>query len=645
MSAIVLTGAVAAHPRRLASAQALISSARPGFLRLVLDPSPELPMSLRTAILAWSSIPEGSTHHLVLEDDATLAPGFVEHAEAAAAAAPHAAIALYANWHSRNGGAVRLAALAGARWAAAASEYTPTVALLLPAQVGAGFADYARAHGGTWPDDVVMSRYLASIGVPTLLTVPSLAEHGNLPSLSGNDFHGLRIAACHGVPAGGAGWADPPRQSPEIVPFFANGMAQCQLRIGQQGRFLSVGISRYTAHLNVDLPACEAAFDAAVRAVPDTVGRLGEAIDLRVLHEFWLAGFVLGVLGRHAHCGADPETLIRNWMNDSSVRKALDTLGPGGLCSSMTADELIAVQPPLAEFGALAVAAGARAEPTAARTPARAHANRPNADRAVVGPAGDPLAGMLAGDLSSRGWRVVAAGDDPAGAGSVQPAAADMLLWVLPLPPPTAPRLDDGPWAAVINRARASRARRIYLLDPTGRWAGWSARVSAGQGPGPVVTCLWLGVPYGPELNSYSQVGVLVDQAMQLRPMTVRRGAAVPLMHAWDIASLVVHLMAEGDPPLPVAERLQRYPVVPVSPERLVDVIRTVVRPVEVRFADAQGSAPAMELDAAGAAVSRCGSLNWAPSVRLAEGIWTVAEWLAFEAPSAVAGDRDESST
>src|SRR5262245_33669581 len=137
MGQIRLSGIVTAHPRRLETAQALMRSTPPGVFDLVLDPSPESPVSLRTAMLAWSSIPSTSTHHLVLEDDAVPVPGFVEHAEAAAASAPDAAIAFYANWNSRNGGAVRLGTLTGARWAPAAAEYTPTVALLLPAEVGA----------------------------------------------------------------------------------------------------------------------------------------------------------------------------------------------------------------------------------------------------------------------------------------------------------------------------------------------------------------------------------------------------------------------------------------------------------------------------------------------------------------------------
>ena len=45
---------------------------------------------------------------------------------------PHAALALFAFWNSRNGAAVRLGALAGARWVPGAGEYTPVAALLLP---------------------------------------------------------------------------------------------------------------------------------------------------------------------------------------------------------------------------------------------------------------------------------------------------------------------------------------------------------------------------------------------------------------------------------------------------------------------------------------------------------------------------------
>ncbi|MEV5778891.1 hypothetical protein AB0L49_48300 [Streptomyces antimycoticus] len=53
-------------------------------------------------------------------------------------------------------------------------------------------APYARRHGDEWHGDVVMARYLSHAGVRTLIAVPHLVQHGDLPSLSGNDFHGLR---------------------------------------------------------------------------------------------------------------------------------------------------------------------------------------------------------------------------------------------------------------------------------------------------------------------------------------------------------------------------------------------------------------------------------------------------------------------
>ncbi|HEY3001773.1 MAG TPA: hypothetical protein VGJ44_05440, partial [Kribbellaceae bacterium] len=195
--AVTLSGAVMTHPRRIEFAQTLLSTTPTGLLRLVADPDPTgPPTALRTAMRAWSEYPSTATHHLVLQDDVVLCRDFFHHARTAIAAAPDAAIAFYAHWNSRNAAAVRLGALTGARWVRATGEYTPTIALALPVEIASGFAGYARRHGDTWPDDVVMSRYLGFLGVPTYLSVPNLVDHANLPSVMRNDYHGPRQAAC-----------------------------------------------------------------------------------------------------------------------------------------------------------------------------------------------------------------------------------------------------------------------------------------------------------------------------------------------------------------------------------------------------------------------------------------------------------------
>jgi hypothetical protein len=620
---IRMSGAVTTHPRRLPVAKALQASAPPGVFDLVLDPSPDAPVSLRTAMLAWSSIPSTSTHHLVLEDDAIPVPGFFEHAKAAAAAAPDVAIAFYANWNSRNGGAVRMGTLAGARWAPAAYEYTPTVALLLPVEVGAGFAAYARKHEDGWADDVVMSRYLADIGVRTLLTVPSLVQHGELPSLSGNDFHGLRWAACRAsLPScTDLEWKAIPEGQLDVVPFFASGLAQCQIRYGVH--FRSVGRARFEPRLGVDSAGCLAAFELASRSIPETMRYLRDTVAPKTVLEFWYAGYVLGVLGRRANQDRDTASLISKWTADPLVRMSVSTLGPGGLCISTAASALLEAQPYLTELGLLALRAGAESGPD------RSALNTGGGVSVVVGPAEQSLAAVLADDLRDRGHRaVLASSGEPA----VGPATT--VVRVAPLPPPDTPVPDDG--------TVPDGVRRVLLLDPTGRWAGCSVTEIPANRSGLTVTRLYLGIPYGPELDGYSQLNSLVGQALRRLPMTVRRESAVPLIHAWDVAALVDRLLST--PPVRGSGRFGTVPA--VSPERLTEVIREMVHPVPVVFeTDPRGDEPEPESPAAFGQ-----GAPW--TVSLAEGIRTVSQWLAYEAgqrpsswnSSACPGQADASS-
>lgn len=654
MGRIRISGIVAAHPRRLGVAQALKRSTPPGAFDLVLDPSPESPVSLRTAMLAWSSIPSTSTHHLVLEDDAVPTPGFIEHAEAAAAAAPNAAIAFYANWNSRNGGAIRMGTLIGARWAPAAAEYTPTVALMLPAEVGAGFAPYAREHGGTWPDDVVMSRYLTHVGVRTLLTVPSLVQHGDLPSLSGNDFHGLRMAACHARLPQGTDWKAIPVERMDAVPFFASGVAQCQLRYQPGNRFLSVDRGRFGPRVGLDAAACEAAFEEALRSIPQSARYLRNAVASKALLEFWYAGYVLGLLGRRANQNSDAASLVKEWMIDPLVRTSVSSLGPGGLCNSMTAAVLLKAQPFLSDLGLLALIAGAQAEPC----PSVGGGTRGNARvrkvDVAVGPTEQPLAGVLACDLRDRGHRAAAASEPAAGVELMSTKAADTIIYVTPLPPPDISITDDCRCQMVVNDAWTMGIRRAILLDPTGRWAGCSATENPTDRDDLTVTRLYLGVPYGPELGAYSQVNRLVHQALRRQPMTPQRGRAFPLIHAWDVAALVDQLLSMDELAPTAGEARKPGGVATVTPQRLTEVIREMVHPVAVAFlepadepgfsveANPQAADPELPARSAPmlAPIAGLASLDWTPSVSLSAGIRTVSQWLAYEAGPAQVATR-----
>ncbi|MEV7229911.1 hypothetical protein AB0M79_23275 [Polymorphospora sp. NPDC051019] len=476
-----LTGAVMAHPRRLGPGRELLAAAPPGLLELVLDPWPDGPRTgLRTAMRAWSSIPSGSTHHVVLEDDAILVPGFAEHAARAAAGAPDAAVVFHANWCSRTGAAVRLGALAGARWVRAAQEYTPTVALMLPAAVGAGFPAFARRHAGTWAGDVVMARYLAARGVRTYVTVPNLVEHGDFPSVAENDAHGLRLSACYGEPPPGTDWSLAGAAEPEALPFYKFGLALCAVR-EPAGRWSTIGPQRWSSRLRIDVDDCVKAFEATL----DRSAALRERFDDDVLFEVWRTAYATGAVSRRP--GQDVAALT----SDPLAVRAARSIGPGGLCTSVDAHELLTLREPLGELALAGIVAGLHG-PVAARPPGN---RRPGGHRRVVD---------------------------------------------VPCPPPAAPSLRRTLEGELVDRGQ----------DVTVEVTDGAVRV-VGTGPRRGTVTVRTGVPYGPGVRC-RPLDDYVARSLVAQPIVVDRTCrATSYSHVWDIASAVARALdgAPADPP------------------------------------------------------------------------------------------------
>lgn len=189
-AAATVSVAVMTHPHRLSAAKRLAVRHPELNLRIVLDPEPESGTSLSAARAAWAAADPRASHHLVLQDDVILCQNFAEQLLSAIRAHPGAAISLFAEWGSRSATMVRLAALRGRSAAATADPFTPTQALVLPAQVAAKFAAAAADEQG--PDDVVIRRFLRAHAVPSIVTAPNLVDHDDRPSLTGNGFQGPR---------------------------------------------------------------------------------------------------------------------------------------------------------------------------------------------------------------------------------------------------------------------------------------------------------------------------------------------------------------------------------------------------------------------------------------------------------------------
>jgi len=564
-------------------------------LDLIIDPEPDgPPTALRTAIKAWSSIPAGSTHHLVLEDDAVPSAGFMRQVERAAAAAPDAAIAFYTNWQSRNGAAVRLGVLGGARWAVAVEEYTPTVALLLPSPAGRAFPAYARRAGGAWPDDIVMARYLRDSGVPTYLTVPNLVEQAAVPSTVEYDLDMLSRAACFSALPATADWSIEQMLVPEIVPFFESNVAQCLIRDDTGGGWRQVGAARGFSRLGLDMDECLGTLDRLAKGSPGLIAAVDGRLSPAALKEFWKAAYLLGGAGRRTGEAA-------------LVREALETLGLAAVCVGLRMGELSRLSDPMRELAAAAVTAGAHSPPAA----------RPALKVAITG--GDqPLARYLAADMADRGHQV-----DGVLTG------ADVLVHMndprfeAPSPAPVGPLLERG---------RADGIRHVVYLDVG---AAGSARPGFGEEDlphpadgDPVLTVLRVAVPYGPEMAGYSPLNDFIWSMLARQPVRADPSPSEPfqLVHVWDVADIVDRVTR----PQPRSAVLDVCATGPLTASQLAACIAGDISRTQLQDA-AAGEIPRESHDALSSERTRK-RMNWSPAIGLADGIGTLALWLLYHA-------------
>ncbi|MFF3867603.1 hypothetical protein [Micromonospora sp. NPDC001898] len=227
-----LSACVMAHPARQAAAERLAVALAEFDAGVATDPEPGRPGgTLRTSRMAWSRVAPGATHHLVVQDDSVLASDFVRRALAGTRALPGHALGLFTEWGSFTSYALRIAALAGADWVEVVDGYMPAQALILPAEVAREFDRYAeRATTGDEPDDEVLLGFLRAMGVPMVVSVSNLVQHGDEVSIAGNGWHGLRKAACW--PADPVTPGETVLDRIALVPFFSwfTGDAICRFR-------------------------------------------------------------------------------------------------------------------------------------------------------------------------------------------------------------------------------------------------------------------------------------------------------------------------------------------------------------------------------------------------------------------------------
>lgn len=619
-----LSGAVMAHPRRSREAEALARLDTEGRLRVVLDPEPEgPPTALRTATAAWAAVAPGATHHLVLQDDVELADGFFTHAVEAARVAPRDAVAFYTNWNSRNGAAVRAAALTGAAWAEALDEYAPCVALMLPAEVAAGYGVFAAGDGAGWPYDVLMYRYLRSTGTRLRITVPNTVEHSGLPSIAGNATHGLRRSALFAAAAPGDLRADCADLT--VVPFLKHGSAQCAVRIGAGWEYLET--ERHLRRAGWSERAVRAEFEA-------TAGR--DAVPATAAWTTWLTAFALGtVLGPHRD-GDAPQA-------DAALR----TLGPGGVCDELSPAEIEAATEPLHALARAGVAAGRTAGVRLRRTGVTATVSAAPVT-AVTGATGDFARGigLLLGDLGHavhhlpgpvtpadlRGCDRIAyladgfaaQGERAPGVEGVLAAAAEAgvrrLVYV-----DTAAGCGGGPVVAEAPLAdpgpHAPGRRQWQEEAAVARWAAADGRTGA---------VLRSAEPVGPHAPAGTVTADWVLRAWTRRELPLEADRLHQLVDHRDLAAAVhaaltcpAHTLADGPHVVHVVSAVH-------DEAGWAAQVAAATRPT-ARTAPAPGGAapgarqPVLETGLAGAL------LGWKPTAPLAAGLRAQAQWLAYD--------------
>ncbi|MFC5186343.1 hypothetical protein [Actinomadura harenae] len=356
--------AIMHHPARAQRLPALVDACRPLVPRVVLDPDPTGPSSpLRTAKRAWAQIEDGATHHLVLQDDAALTPGFAGHLTDALSRRPEHGVTLYSHWNSpQNSYLVRRAAVAGSAWAPLSSaEWTPTQGFVLPVALARELAAYLEPiPDHVRDDDEMIALFCASRGVPVVATVPHLVDHAAGPTLADHPgaFHATVLAAGRPLPpehwrvdertlgelADRAGFRDPGAHVVEFV------RSRCQLKFIRPGSGEPVEHYygwhwRDWCHL--------AGFDGArVLAGLDTA-RAPAVLPPETSAELWAAGYLLG---------ADAATIPPGaaGARDDLVRAAVGSWIDSGLCPSDRSRLGPGAREALADLGVTAVEQGLR---------------------------------------------------------------------------------------------------------------------------------------------------------------------------------------------------------------------------------------------------------------------------------------------
>lgn len=329
-----VSSAVMTHPVRLAQAQDLADRLRLG--GLAMDPAPTGPPSaLRTALVAWSAAAPDASHHLVVQDDVDAPAELLEIVTAAVGRFPDEALVFYTNWHARNGAAARLAALAGASWVRAVpDEFTPSLAVCLPAGSAAGFRAYAR-DSAERHDDELLSVFFRGHGRMSLLAVPNIVEHIGTTSINDHAAQGIRLAACPTSAADAAPLLARGRvlEEPGWIPYMRYGEGYIRLVGQEHGADGGRGHHRWPDALPATGLTQDTVRAAREAHLPeDLAAEVARTFGGGFAQELWTHCLLLGRQAARAsgRLGPVPDGVPADAL-DRLRRSAVATAGPAGL--------------------------------------------------------------------------------------------------------------------------------------------------------------------------------------------------------------------------------------------------------------------------------------------------------------------------
>jgi hypothetical protein len=336
MGSVSISAAIMAHPRRADSAEKIRASCPELDLTVVLDPDPTgAPSTLRTSILAWSSIKDHATHHLVVQDDVELCADIAAELQAAVAAMPASPIYIYTDWGTKCSHLLRLSAIRGAPWVEAVDPWVPAQAVLLPVHIADDFLKYVAQRPELDDDAFALTGYLNEHSLIPLVSMPNLVEHSNAPSLLGHDIPmGTRRATCFGRPDDvPIDWGGAPLHSPVVLPDLLAGRAFFGDRKigGAIGEWNNTPACEWLTEHGISVHDQITLFRAADTNKAIETGDEGlEDLASPTLHfQFWLTGFIYGAI--IATWPESNDDWLTRALHRSLAKRALSTIAPGAL--------------------------------------------------------------------------------------------------------------------------------------------------------------------------------------------------------------------------------------------------------------------------------------------------------------------------